>query len=395
MPGRERPTLSNRPLRLGVRMTSEDSTPRRRPPTIDLTATEVETGNADQAGAGEAAGTRFARRFAGLRPQTAHLVGAAAGVIAMLAAFFGLWIGGLLPPRDGRPAPAPSPAAAISKEISARLDKMEAALAAQRSDETLAPRLAAVQAETKSLDNSLAALNRHLDDIAVTARSAAATADAAKSAAQSGAEPASIDALTSRVAALESTVKMLSSDLAGRSQSADDAAARLTVAAEALRAAVERGAPYAAELNAVKSLGVENTALAPLEPFAADGLPSATALARELAVLTPELLRAAGKPPSENSFLGQLEANAQKLVRVTPVNAPPGDDLSAVVARLDVDAARADIAGAIGEIAKLPDASRSLAQPWIAKAQAREAAITASRRIAADALAALSKPASQ
>ena len=376
------PFVPNRPLRLGTRMTSEaDSTPRRRPPTIDLTATELETGNANQAGASEAAGTRFAHRLRRVRPRAAHVIGAVAGVIAMLAVFFGLWIGGLLPSNDGRPAPAPLPAA-ISKEVSARLDKIEAALAA-------------AEAETKSLDNSLAAINRRLDDVAVTARSAAAEADTAKSAAQGGAERANVDALASRVAALESSVKTVSSDLARRPQSADDRAARLTVAAEALRATVERGAPYAAELDAVKSLGVENTALAPLEPFAADGLPSATALARELATLTPALLRAAGKPPGENSFLGRLEANAQKLVRITPVNAPPGDDPSAVIARLDVDAARADIAGAIGEIAKLPDASRSLAEFWVAKARAREAAIAASRRIAADALAALSKPASQ
>ena len=375
--------VPNRPLRLGTRMTSEaDSMPRRRPPTIDLTATEVEAGNANHAGASEAAGTRFAHRLGRLRPRAAHLVGAVAGAIAMLIIFFGLWIGGLLPLNDGRPAPAPSPAAAISKEVSARLDKIEAALAA-------------AEAETKSLDNSLAAINRRLDDVAVTARSAAAEADTAKSAAQNGAERANVDALASRVAALESSVKTVSSDLARRPQSADDRAARLTVAAEALRATVERGAPYAAELDAVKSLGVENTALAPLEPFAADGLPSATALARELATLTPALLRAAGKPPGENSFLGRLEANAQKLVRITPVNAPPGDDPSAVIARLDGDAARADIAGAIGEIAKLPDAYRSLAEPWVAKAQAREAAIAASRRIAAGALAALSKPASQ
>jgi len=43
----------------------------------------------------------------------------------------------------------------------------------------------------------------------------------------------------------------------------------------------------------------------------------------------------------------------------------------------------------------LPDPARTLAAPWVKKAEAREAAIAASRRIAADALAALGKPAQQ
>jgi hypothetical protein len=184
-------------------------------------------------------------------------------------------------------------------------------------------------------------------------------------------------------------------NVARRPASADDRAARTTVAAEALRAAVERGVPYQAELAAVKSLGVEDSALAPLEPFAADGIPSVAVLARELTALTPALVRASGAAPSEDSFLGRLQANAQKLVRVTPVDAPPGDDSGAIIARIDVDARRSDIAAALAEIARLPDAARSLASAWVKKAEAREAAIAASRRIAADALAALGKPPQQ
>ena len=40
------------------------------------------------------------------------------------------------------------------------------------------------------------------------------------------------------------------------------------------------------------------------------------------------------------------------------------------------------------------EAARSLADGWVKKAEARDAALAASRRIAADALAALSKPVS-
>jgi hypothetical protein len=332
--------------------------------------------------------------------QAAHAIGAAAGVIAMLVVFTGLWLGGFLPSRGGSPAPVQS-SAAPDKEIFARLDRIEATLAAVRPDEALAARVAAAEAEMKSLDNSLSALNRRVDDIAVAARSAlsradaaSTTADAAKSAAQSGVQRADVEALAGRIAALERSVKTLSADVAHRPASADDRAARLTVAAEALRATVERGAPFAAELAAVKTLGVDANVLAPLEPFADAGVPSASAVAHELAALVPSLRRAAGVMPSEHSFLGRLEVHAQKLVRVSPIDAPQGDDASAIVARIDADAARSDLAATLAEIAKLPEAARSLADDWVKKAQARDAAIAVSRRIAAEALAALSRPAS-
>jgi hypothetical protein len=395
-------------------MTDEsDSTPRRRPPTIDLTATEVETrqGRATPgADASEAPGDDAAKREAsraqgprnsGPAFQMAHAIGAAVGVIAMLVIFAGLWLGGFFPSRDSSPPAAVQTVALPDKEISARLGKIEATLAASRPEEGLAARVTAAEAATKSLENSLNALNRRIDDIAVAARSAtsradaaSATADAAKNAAQGGTQRADLEALAGRIAALERSVKTLSDDVAHRPASADDRAARLMVAAEALRATVERGVPFAGELAAVKALGIDATTLAPLEPFAETGVPSASALARELATLAPELRRAAGVTPSEHTFLGRLEANAQKLVRVSPVDAPAGDSGSAILARIDSDAARGDIAAALGEIAKLPDATRSLADAWVKKAQARDAAITASRRILADALTALSRPAS-
>jgi hypothetical protein len=229
---------------------------------------------------------------------------------------------------------------------------------------------------------------------------AAAAAEVAKSTTQAGVQRNDIDALTNRIAMLESAVKSLSADVAQRTSSSntDDRVMRATVAAEALRAAVERGAPYQAELAAVQSLGADQNATAPLAPFAADGVPSADGLGRELAALIPAFQRASESEPNNGSILGRLEAHAQKLVRITPLDAstaPAGDGPASVIARINGDAARGDVAAALADIARLPDAARSLADGWVKKAAAREAAIAASRRIAADALAALGRPASQ
>ena len=179
-------------------MTSDaDSTPRRRPPTIDLTAKEVETerpaqtsggpqAGTDRAPEGDAAGPRVPWGFAG--PPKSYAIAAAAGAIATAAIIAGFWFVGFAPVRGGLPRRPPPATAAVPNtaavdEISARLDKIQGALQARPADGALANRIATAEAETKALGDTLAALNRRLDDIAVTARGALAHADAASAAA--------------------------------------------------------------------------------------------------------------------------------------------------------------------------------------------------------------------
>jgi hypothetical protein len=435
-------------------MTSEpDSKPGRRPPTIELKATEVEQPDATApSGASGAADTPPPKSSGPPGPQPSpaatgrlksHAMSAIVGAAAMVAIVAGLWFAGFVPSRQDAavPAAAPEPAAAAQSatgagggDISARLDRIERTIQAQHSDPALTKRVAAVEAQSKALSESLAALNRRIDDIATTSQAAAKTADAAQAAAeaaktasanasqsasaaandaaskaaseaasqaasqvasQTSVQKSDFDALAGRIAALESAVKALSENAAHPAEGANDQAARLTIAAEALRAAVERSAPYQAELTAVQSLGVEQSATAPLASFAATGVPSAAALAHELAALTPDLRRAAEPSSTGSTFLGRLEAHAEHLIRITPVEAPAGNGPSAVIARIATDAAHADIAAALTDIAALPDSAKPLAADWVEKANARAAAIAAARQIAAAALAGLSKPASQ
>lgn len=415
----------------------------RRPPTIELTATEVgqpkaPPGTANPAtkptteGAAEAAAKTGAQAGApeqksspeqaapqkpsnpkpaakaqrGLLP---HAVSAVIGAGAAAVVLVGLWLAGFTLARDVVTSQTEGPQAVVpiagNSEISARLDKIERALAAPKPETpavppALANRLTAVEMQAKMLGDSAATLNHRVDDIAATAQAAqkqstsaaSAAADVAKNAGQSGVQPADLDALTSRIAALESAVKALSEQVAHPAASADQAA-RLAAAAQALQSAVERGAPYEAELKAAQSLGADQSATAPLAAYAATGVPHADVLAHELALLVPALQQATDTSSGDTTFLSKLEANAQRLVRVTPVDAPPGNDVTSVIARINIDALRGNIADALNEIASLPDDAKALAADWVKKAQAREAAIAASRRIAADAVAALGKPA--
>ena len=396
-------------------MTSEpDSNPRRRPPTIDLTAKEVESASgetpAGAASAGQNDGAGPNTRPAGAA--LPYVIGGVVGAVIVAAIVAGIWVSGLVPARElprqaATPSvPVPSAAKIANDELLARIEKIEQSLKSPRADEAMVSRVAAaeaqVQAQAKALADQIAALARRVDDVAATsqaalaqAKAATSVADGAKNAAEAAARRSDLDALTNRLATLDSAIESLGAELTQRTSIADDRAARMTVAAEALRAAVERGVAYQAELAAVKSFDADPNAIATLEPFAADGLPSTALLGRELSALTPALQKASRVGSSDNSFLGRLEAHAQNLVRVTPVDAPPGNDPSSLLARISVEAAHGDIPSALADIARLPDAMRALADGWVKKAQAREAALAASRRIAAEALAALNRPASQ
>jgi hypothetical protein len=410
-------------------MSEPDSAPRRRPPTIDLTAQEVETaqqgGSAQNSAATGAANegepgkaTAGAPRVGNLGHAAPYAIGAGIGAAAIAALVALATMAGLMPTRDTGPqttgpippATAAPPAepdgrtAASADEISSRLDKIQKALQTRPPDAGFGDRMAAEDVQMKSLGDSLAALTRRVDEAAAASqaalaqgKAAAAAADEARSAAGGSVARSDVDALTRRIAALESAIKLLSADVAQRTSSADDRVTRAVVAAEALRSAVERSAPFQAELAAVKSLGIGQEATAPLEPFAASGIPSATALGRELTALTPLLVHASSPAPSDGSFLARLEGHVQKLVHVTPADVPAAavDDDASAIGRISADAARGDVAAALPEIARLPDAARALADGWVKKAEARQAAIAASRRIATDALAALGKPVAQ
>jgi hypothetical protein len=101
-------------------------------------------------------------------------------------------------------------------------------------------------------------------------------------------------------------------------------------------------------------------------------------------------------PPAENATSGsgivdRLQAGASKLVRVERTDAT-GNDRDAIVARITAAALRNDFAEARRELNTLSSADRAPAQGWLAKADARDAALAASRQFAADAMTVLAKP---
>jgi len=357
-----------------------------------------------------------------VQPEWVRLMAASvAGGVVVTIALGALWYGDMLPVRgavsndnstqiaalqqqiqalQNRPAPV-----ADTKAIDAvaqRVTRMEESLKSlPKADASVTERLTAAENAMKSLGVALTALNQRSDDASANATRAREQAEASEKAvmqlrgsvqdvakdASSAVAPAQVEALTQRLAALEQAGKTARDEL--DKTAAREKVTRLALSAAALRAAVTSGAPFTAELAQAKALGASEKYLTPLPAFSSSGVPTAAALAQELRTLLPQMMKLAGAQAPSGGFLERLQANASRLVKVTPVDAPLGDDASAVLARLEVEAAQADIAGALVDLGKLPEAARAPAQGWIAKAKAREAALAAARDLAADASRAL------
>ena len=168
---------------------------------------------------------------------------------------------------------------------------------------------------------------------------------------------------------------------------------RRAVAASLLDVSVRAGEPYAAALAAAKPFAANADALKPLDGFAATGVPNTNALNRELLALLPKLSPAPENSTTGSGIVDRLQAGAARLVRIERTDAIAGNDRNAIVSRVTAAALRNDIAEARRELKTLAPADRAVAQAWIDKADARDAALAASRQFAADAMGALTKPA--
>ncbi len=290
----------------------------------------------------------------------------------------------------------------VVNELTSRVARLESGMTGATppaADPALVNRIATLEGALKAIDERIGVVARRTDDVGTLARGAREKSDATATALSELTQKmarlgtaSELEASVKRIAALERQVAAMQADFAKRGISeAGDKPVRLAVTAAALNAAVERGETFTAELAAAKALGADAGALAPLEPFAKSGVPSAAALSHELVTLLGALAQASGAAPRDGSLLERLQANAERLVRIRPLDEPPGNDPAAVLIRIERRAAQSDIAGALAELAKLPAQVRAPAQPWIVKAQARLAAIAAGRRLAADAYAALGK----
>jgi hypothetical protein len=306
-------------------------------------------------------------------------------------------------PATTQQASVPQATETALSQISSRVASLEAKINKPASPDAGAARLATLEQTVASLRDQLSGLQTQSDKFADKLAGQIGSADSAApaNAASDAAPTVDLSGINSRLDQLDRAIRAASAQSAAAAQDSakasekadtDDAPLRVAVVASLLDLSVRQGEPFKTALATAKSLASNAGLLTPLDSFAATGVPTQAALSRELLTIIPKLSKPKEGEPADGNLVDRLKAGAASLVRIERTDGV-GNDPGAIVARATTAALRNDSDQAKRELNTLAPADRAPAQGWIDKADARDAALSASHQFAADALSALARPA--
>ncbi|PCK84314.1 hypothetical protein CPT32_24735 [Rhizobium sophoriradicis] len=245
--------------------------------------------------------------------------------------------------------------------------------------QTASPEIADLSGEIDGLKQTVANLAANpasTDDGALETRIAALETAAKSAAAAPSGDPANVEALNQKIAELSGQVEQLRATLAQSSeqQTSDgadiakrldeaekklneprqDVAVARAIAAAALKAAIDRGGPFLAELDTFAGVAPDDPAVADLRSFAETGIPSRAELVRQVPDIATAIVEAVNQPDPNQSWSDRLMASAKSLVTVRPVGNIEGESVEAIAARLEDKVKNGDLSGASAEWNALP-----------------------------------------
>ncbi|EXL10292.1 hypothetical protein [Aquamicrobium defluvii] len=160
----------------------------------------------------------------------------------------------------------------------------------------------------------------------------------------------------SRLDALDRSLATVSGKV---EEQADQPRIALAIAASALKSALERGAPFKAELETFAAISPDAPQLDTLRAYAEKGVATRSEIAAQVAAAADAMV-AADKPVDENAgFVQRLMSSAESLVKVRPIGAVEGAGVPETVARLEAAVNRNDFAAALAEYETLPEAVKA------------------------------------
>jgi hypothetical protein len=147
--------------------------------------------------------------------------------------------------------------------------------------------------------------------------------------------------------------------------------AAIAIAFANLRSALSEGRPYAAELDTIGALAPALGDLGVLPAYAEKGIPTVPELSRSFATAEDSALAATAPAPS-GSFLDNLMASAESLVKIKRIDEPAtGEGPGAALARAKAALDKGDLALAVKEVETLDGAPRDAFSAWLGQARAR------------------------
>ena len=284
-----------------------------------------------------------ATRSGGTSASTLIAAGIFGGIVALLLAGSMQYAGYL---------PSSTPAASGSTELSDEIEALRQDIQTLRSqpaspDTELASRVQALESSVAQnsggpTEESLNALQQQLADT----KAAAATQTAE---------------LSRRLEAAEAQIN---------DRGPEQQVAR-AVAAAGLKAAIDRGGSFEAELQAYTNIAGDDPAIAELKTFAADGAPSREQLQSEFPAVADAIIQASVPADPDQGIAGRLLSSAMSVVKVRRVGDVEGDTVDAIVSRIEDRLRNGDLQAAAQQWDTLPDAAKSASTDFKRKLDAR------------------------
>ena len=151
----------------------------------------------------------------------------------------------------------------------------------------------------------------------------------------------------------------------------DDVEVARAIASAGLKAAIDRGGPFTAELNTLATVVPDDPAVVELKLYAETGIPSRANLIRDFPDVADTMIAATHQPDESQSISERLMNSALSVIKVRPVGNVSGDSTEAIVARIEEKLQNGDLKGSAGEWDKLPDAARAAGEAFKKSLDAR------------------------
>jgi hypothetical protein len=140
-----------------------------------------------------------------------------------------------------------------------------------------------------------------------------------------------------------------------------------------LKRAIDRGEPFAAELERAKRVGGFVIDFTPLERYMLDGVPSLQELVQAFRKVANAMLDAEAEP-ADASLLDRLLAGARSIVRVRKAGHAADDtSLEAIIGRMEAALKEGRLPEVLAQAKKLPPKAALAGEDWIRKVEARAA----------------------
>jgi hypothetical protein len=155
------------------------------------------------------------------------------------------------------------------------------------------------------------------------------------------------------------------------SEPRDDVEVAVAIASAGLKAAVDRGGPFTAELDTLAGIDPNNPAVRELKAFAAAGVPSRSKLVADFPAVADQILASINSGNPNQSLTDRLLSSAFSMVKVRPVGNVEGDTPNAIVARMEARLTDGDLKGADAEWRKLPETGKQASADYEKSLRAR------------------------